>query len=248
MNNPRSGVIYTIACSENGKTYIGSTMRSPRQRWLEHLHHLRKGKHHSRYLQHAYSKHGEESLTFSVVEDVADANFLLPREQFHIWRVSGLCMNSAEVSDSVHAARAVNTGRVQSDEERAMRSASQIAAIASGSRVGLVWDEEARKRHSVALTGRKMPEVKASTRENISKAMKGRPCPELAISRSVATRTAFIPDELPVWLEMRAQGMSYRDIERLTGRTRKMLSRECTRADNEARTLEAAEGSILATQ
>jgi group I intron endonuclease len=246
MNNPlRSGVIYTITCSENGKTYVGSTMRRPRQRWHEHLHHLRKGKHHSRYLQHAYSKHGEESLTFSIVENVGDANFLLPREQIHIWRVSGSCMNSAEVSDAVHAARAVNTGRVQSEEERSMRSVALLRAVASGTKKPRPWTPEQRLEHSIILTGRKMPPVKASTCTNISKAKKGCACPALAIEMSVAARTAFIADELPIWLEMRAKGLSYRDIERLTGRTRKMLSRECTRAENEARTPEAAEGSLL---
>lgn len=242
MNNPsRSGVIYTITCSENGKTYVGSTMRYPRQRWLEHLHHLRKGKHRSRYFQHSYSKHGEESLTFRVVEHVEDLNMLLAREQFHIWRVEGSCLNSAEVSDSVHCARIANTGRKQSDSERALRSASQQKAMAIGTRISRVWTDEERAAHSIALTGRKMPEVKASTRANISKSLIGRPCPELAVQRSVATRTAFIAVELPSWVAMRDSGMSYREIERVTGRSRKMIERECSRAADETRTLEAAE-------
>lgn len=244
-HDSRQGAIYTITCSANGKTYVGSTIRTPRQRWLEHLHHLRKGKHHSRYLQHAYSKHGEESLTFSVVEHVADANFLLPREQFHIWRVPGLCMNSAEVSDSVHAARAVNTGRVQSGEERSMRSMAQRKALENGNRKSVVWTDEMRAAHSIALTGRKMPPVKRSTRENISKAKKGGPISELALARSVEARTAFIAEELPLWLDMRSKGMSYREIERLTGRSRRMIERECRGAEDESRAPQPAEGQVL---
>lgn len=237
MSNPsRSGVIYTITCSENGKTYVGSTMRLPNQRRLEHLHHLRKGKHHSRYLQHAYSKHGEESLTFRVVEVVEDLNMLLPREQFHIWRVEGSCLNSAEVSDSVHCARIANTGRIQGAEERARRSVSLLAAVAGGTKKPRAWTDDQRAAHSIILTGRKMPEVKASTRASISKALKGREPSWVGVAKSVAVRTAFIADELPSWLAMRADGMSYREIERRTGRSRRMLERECSRAANETRT------------
>jgi len=244
-NSSRSGVIYTITCSENGKTYVGSTMRRPRQRWLEHLHHLRKGNHRSRYLQHSYSKHREESLTFRVVEHVEDLNMLLAREQFHIWRVEGSCLNSAEVSDSVHCARIANTGRKQSDAEREMRSVSQRAAFAAGRKGAPVWTDEMRARQSKILTGRVMPAVADSTRENISRALKGRECSWAAVAKSVATRTAFIADELPAWLEMRASGMSYREIEKRTGRSRRMLERECSRAANETRTPGTTEGQVV---
>lgn len=241
----KPGAIYTIECAANGKRYVGSTSRSPNQRRLEHLHHLRRGRHHSRRLQRCFDKYGEHSLAFRVVEVVDDLNMLLPREQFHIWRAEGVCLNSADVSDSVHCARIANTGRVQGVDERARRSAALLAAVASGTKKPRAWTEEQRAEHSIILTGRKMPEVKASTRENISKALKGREPSWAGIASSVATRTAFIADELPAWLEMRAQGMSYREIERRTGRSRRMLERECSRAANETRTPTATEGQAV---
>lgn len=235
----RSGVIYSISCNVNGKVYIGSTMRRPNQRRLEHLHNLRHGKHHSKYLQHCFNKHGEASLSFKVIERVEDANFLLAREQFQIWRVAGRCLNSAEVADSHLAAAAVNTGRAQSAEERAMRSQAQRAATAAGTKKPREWTDKQRAEHSIILTGRTMPEVTETTRANISKAKKGCVCPPLAIERSVATRTAFIADEIPTWLKMRTGGMSFREIERRTGRSRRIIARECSRVSNEARTHEA---------
>ena len=241
----RSGVIYSITCKTNGKVYVGSTVRRPNQRRLEHLHNLRRGKHHSRHLQHCFNKYGEDSLAFEVIERVEDANFLLAREQFQIWRVAGRCLNSAEVADSHLAAAAANSGRVQTAEERARRSLSQLAAVAAGTKKPVAWTSAQRAAHSAILTGRAMPAVSASTRANISKALKGRECSWAAVANSVATRTAFIADELQGWLEMRAAGMSYREMERRTGRSRRMLERECSRAANEARTSQAPEGQAI---
>jgi len=223
----RSGVIYSITCKTNGKVYVGSTVRRPNQRRLEHLHNLRRGKHHSRHLQHCFNKYGEDSLAFEVIERVEDANFLLAREQFQIWRVAGRCLNSAEVADSHLAAAAANSGRVQGDSERAMRSAAIKKAIDDGKTKYSPWTDERRKSHGAALKGRAMPPVNPGRGEKISEALKGRPCPPKAIARSVATRTAFIALELPTWLAMLASGMSYRAIHLKTGRNYKTIVREC---------------------
>lgn len=115
------GVIYYIRCKNNGRVYVGSTMRKPNQRFLEHLHYLRKGTHHSKHLQRVYDKYGEASLEHLVVETVDDDNVLLAREQFHIWRFDET-MNGAPVSDSIYAAHAANRGRVMPAEERKQRS------------------------------------------------------------------------------------------------------------------------------
>ncbi len=241
----KPGAIYVIECAGNGKRYVGSTSRNPNQRRLEHLHHLRAGRHHSKMLQRCFNKYGEGSLAFYVVETVEDLNMLLPREQFHIWRAEGSCLNSADVSDSVHCARLANTGRLQSVDERAMRSAAQRKALAEGTRKARTWSDEQRAAHSVILTGRAMPPVTNETRANISRSLKGRAPSVAGITKSVAVRTAFIADEIEGWLEMRTAGKSYREIERLTGRSRKMIERECSKASNEARTLKITEGQAV---
>jgi group I intron endonuclease len=55
--------IYNIVNRLNGKFYIGST-ENLRRRISRHLLLLRKGTHHSRYLQNAWNKYGEDNFEF----------------------------------------------------------------------------------------------------------------------------------------------------------------------------------------
>ncbi len=225
----RTGKIYQFTCTENGKRYVGSTVRSEKQRRSEHLHLLRNGKHHSRHFQRCFDKYGEESFVFGIIEIVDDLNFMLCREQFHIWRVGPGLLNAVDVSDSALAAAKANTGRVQGSEERLARSLSQREAIAKGTRKKNEWSKEQRLAHSERLTGRFMPPVSEKTRQNISKALCGRPVSINGVKASVAARTSFINEEVSLWLKMRESGMSYRQIEKETGRSRDVVSRECKR-------------------
>lgn len=88
----KSGV-YRIVCVSSGKIYIGSASRSFRARWGIHLHHLRKGKHHSRHLQSAYNKYGEDSFIFQVVE-LCEPENCIAREQWHMdeLKISGVAL------------------------------------------------------------------------------------------------------------------------------------------------------------
>ncbi|AFN39113.1 GIY-YIG domain-containing protein [Burkholderia phage BcepMigl] len=187
------GTVYYIESAATGRLYVGSTARAPRQRWLEHLHYLRNGKHHCRHLQRVYAKHGEHDLTFSIVEHVDDILFLLAREQFHIWRHEGRVMNGVPVSDALYAAHAGNRGRVMPDDERARRS-----AIAKGKPKGPFSEE-----HKAAL--RTAWERRRAARVG---------------------RQSHITNELPTWLAMRQQGMTFRQIAEATGRDRHCIARE----------------------
>jgi len=59
--------VYRIKCKENGKCYIGSSKRL-HSRKLEHFNFLRSQKHHSKILQNAFNKYGEEQFVFDVIE------------------------------------------------------------------------------------------------------------------------------------------------------------------------------------
>ena len=61
----RSG-IYEIVNTINGKSYLGSAGYLPRRR-AQHWHLLRSGKHHTRYLQHAWNFYGEDAFPFRPV-------------------------------------------------------------------------------------------------------------------------------------------------------------------------------------
>jgi len=223
------GCIYRIESAATGRVYIGSTIRRPRQRWLEHLHALRKGKHFSSHLQRVFEKYGESDLSFSSVEsfDSCEHRDLLAAEQRHIDTNASICLNSELVSESILAAHAANRGRKQPDEERARRSVS--AKKATPTRKMRDWSPEARAAHSIALTGRKMPPMSIETREKIvrvkafNRALRGD-----GIAHKF-DRYAFIESEKPTWAALRAQGKSFREIERITGRSRGLIARECAR-------------------
>lgn len=61
------GGVYAIKNLLNGKMYIGST-RDFKTRWANHRRLLRRGKHHSPYLQNAYNKIGEKHFVFIMIE------------------------------------------------------------------------------------------------------------------------------------------------------------------------------------
>jgi hypothetical protein len=204
-------------------------MRAYKQRWSEHLWYLRNGKHHCSRLQNCFDKYGEESLRFSVIEEVVDANLLLAREQFQIWRVPEKeLMNSVPVSDSTLIMRIVNIGRVMSAEERRRRSEALRGITRKHE-----WTPKRRAALSKALKGRKMPALSDETRRKISEAKKGKAPPRAAIESSVATRRGFIVDEVQSWVAMRKEGLSYREIGRRTGRSRDVIARECKRLESQ---------------
>lgn len=65
--------IYKILCVKNGQYYIGSS-KDIKARWECHLSHLRRGVHHSAYLQNSYNKYGETSLEFSIILELNKYN------------------------------------------------------------------------------------------------------------------------------------------------------------------------------
>ena len=251
------GVVYYIKCKGNGLVYVGSTIRKPNQRFLEHLHYLRNGNHHSKFLQRAYNKYGEDSLENIIVEEVEDNNFLLAREQFHIWRFD-TTMNGAPVSDSIYAAHAANRGRVMPKDERERRS----KAVKAGYKNYDFSDRSTEERRAALRTGwlkrkankpldpridewiklykegksiRKIECVSDACRHTIRARLieagvfdrdRKYPRNEEWKKNAVEGRTKWISDEIGEWVKLYKDGVSIRGIERITGRTRKMIARE----------------------
>jgi len=63
--------VYVIANLINGKLYVGSAGRSFNERFRQHRSQLRRGIHHSKHMQAAWNKYGEESFEFRVVCETA---------------------------------------------------------------------------------------------------------------------------------------------------------------------------------
>ena len=76
--------IYRIFNKETNKSYIGSTWKSFKSRWKQHLSKLNTNKHHSKELQNAFNKYGTDSFVCEILEIVLDSEILLEREAYYI--------------------------------------------------------------------------------------------------------------------------------------------------------------------
>lgn len=60
--------VYKIINTVNNKIYIGSTTVSFKERYRQHLYHLKKNTHKNTHLQHAFNKYGESKFEFCIIE------------------------------------------------------------------------------------------------------------------------------------------------------------------------------------
>jgi hypothetical protein len=82
MRKEKISCIYKIENVVTHNLYIGSSSDFI-ERQRRHRRDLRKGKHHSRYLQRAWNKYGEEAFLFSLLE-LCDEEDLLEREGIYL--------------------------------------------------------------------------------------------------------------------------------------------------------------------
>lgn len=75
--------IYKIINIVNNKFYIGSSINIE-QRWKTHKKELKRGVHHSRHLQNAWNKYGQENFIIEIIEEIVNLEFLLIKEQAYI--------------------------------------------------------------------------------------------------------------------------------------------------------------------
>lgn len=148
----RTPSVYQIRHIESGKVYVGSAV-DPRSRRRQHQHELRKGTHHSSYLQHAYDKYGEDAFVFEIIEPVLFCEDLIARETH--W-IRALCAAERSHGYNVLPLAGSPLGAKRTDEERARiseRSKAQWAdpdqrAKASAAQKKRFADPEERARRS----------------------------------------------------------------------------------------------------
>lgn len=73
--------IYCIENIQNGKKYVGSSLRGLAARKYLHRRMLTEGRHHSKHLQRAWSEYGPDAFRFFVIEKVLEPSQLIAREQ-----------------------------------------------------------------------------------------------------------------------------------------------------------------------
>ena len=73
--------VYVIEQIGADRHYIGSSKSIP-SRWSQHRRLLNLGRHHSQYLQNAWSKHGEKEFKFWIIEECKPDQLLLKEQQY----------------------------------------------------------------------------------------------------------------------------------------------------------------------
>jgi group I intron endonuclease len=115
----RMPCVYALFCKVTGLAYIGSTVTLS-TRLPTHLKRLREGWHHSKKLQRAWKKYGEDSFVLTILE-FCSKEHLLEREQFYIdvWHAYKKGYNCVPIAGATR-------GYVQSKETRRKKSLAML--------------------------------------------------------------------------------------------------------------------------
>lgn len=133
--------VYQIYNTKTNKRYIGSSLCVSR-RWPQHLYLLRNGKHHSKHLQNAWDKYGEESFVFECLE------YCEPEQRLQLEHKYIVEYKSTDREFGYNVTEDVEHVAVLSKEDRDRISKAGI---------GRVWTEEQRQKFINTRTGKKMP-------------------------------------------------------------------------------------------
>lgn len=115
--------IYQIRHIESGRVYVGSAI-NPRDRLTAHKYELRKGTHHSQYLQHAWNKYGAAAFAFEIIEPVLLIEDLIIREQY--W-IDALRAADRQYGFNIYPTAGSSLGAKHTEETRAEMSARRKA-------------------------------------------------------------------------------------------------------------------------
>jgi group I intron endonuclease len=165
--------VYLITNTANGKCYVGSAVNF-RSRFSIHRSDLRRGMHHSAKLQRAWNKHSEAVFTFTPI--LVCAKDMLTFYEQRAMDVLKPEYNILQVARS-------SLGYKHSDDTRARLS---VLAKSRPPRAGVPLSEDAKRRISIANTGRVASDA---TRAKLCEARRGK-TPAKGMTHSSAAKAA----------------------------------------------------------
>lgn len=162
--------IYAILNKINNKKYVGSAVNLYRRKNI-HLHHLRKNIHHSKYLQRAWNKYGEQNFEFIILE-LCNKDNLIEKEQFYIdkynpeyntCKIAGSSLGLKRTKKQIKNISMAHIGQipwnkgVPATEEQKNKQSLAMKGRISGAK-GKKWSKQSKDKLSKTLTGRKLPQ------------------------------------------------------------------------------------------
>jgi group I intron endonuclease len=147
--------IYKIVNNKNDKYYVGSSCNIVEKRWSEHKSNLNHNIHDNDYLQKSWNKHGQESFSFNIIEEVPKDK-LLEVEQKYLDEAKKERNKSYNLTFIAHGGMAG-----LSDYSRKKHRQNVIQSMAN---------PDVRRKISEAKKGKSLA---CSHRHNISKSLKG---------------------------------------------------------------------------
>jgi group I intron endonuclease len=166
--------IYKIESKIDGKVYVGSTVNF-KNRYKHHRTQLRANRHHSRHLQFAWNKYGEDNFWFEIIDE-CDSKDRVITEQY--WMNSYNSYNQ-ERGYNINPTAESCLGRVHTEETKAKMSQSQKGKIfseehrrrISEAQIGKTYSDDYKKKMSEVTKGKV---VSKETREKLAAAFKGK--------------------------------------------------------------------------
>lgn len=206
----RSGC-YLITCEVDGRIYVGSTMNLDR-RWKEHVNLLRRGVHHSRFLQRCWTKYGADKFNFEPVLFCKKSDVLFYEQRL----IDGL---KPAYNSRPNAASQLG---YRHREESKLRMAE--AARRTRNFTGHSHSEESKKKISESRKGKGGGPRTAERCANISAALKGRPHSEdrkqkirETLTGTSTGRGSLIPEQVREIRRLREQGLGKCRIAKALG-------------------------------
>lgn len=151
--------IYSIFCTANGKTYIGSSV-CLRKRFNSHRASLLKGTHPNAHLQRAWNKYGESKFEFNILRTVRDPKNLLKWEQYWINRTENKFNIRIKADSALGVKRRQQTKDKISEALSGRKLSPEHRAKISEVQLGRKLSKEHREAISIGNTGTTRPHSK----------------------------------------------------------------------------------------
>lgn len=187
--------VYVIRNLVNGRVYVGSAARTIRERWNQHRHYLRSGKHHSQALQRAWVKYGEAAFEFVILEE-CEPTKCIEREQWYIdtmkAAIKGFGYNINPVAGSPLGRKATAATRAKlSASKRGHKPSAETRRKFSDNMKAAWADSENRERIKKFIAAGRTPQSRASQAAKV----RGRKHTPEAIAKIGAASRALTPEK-----------------------------------------------------